>query len=232
MKHIEKVSLTILAMVLIFGFLEKYNRLDKINYNANSNTFFIQSVGGHSEKFYKISREIRELNSAIVITNYCLSACAEYLLIAGREVDFRKRPIIGMHGNPFLLDIVKTAHFPDARNNCLNTSSENMMNLQFEKGIPVSYNLYQIKMLKIESVITSEIIHGCQTQKVRFKNYMWLPTSNQLKKQMGLQFNGSTCADYITECKKRASRRWKYGTKLVIGEEQFTSVGYVRSWFL
>lgn len=60
----------------------------------------ISSAGGDAREALIIAKEIRDRKANITIEGYCLSACAQYLFVAGIEKTIRPNALLGFHGTP------------------------------------------------------------------------------------------------------------------------------------
>lgn len=199
--------------------------IEMFEYDADQNTYYVRSPGGHSTLFLERATEIEKRRADIVVEDTCISACAEYYLPAAQNIHFVNAPIIGMHGNPHILRLIKKDFHPRKNGNCLTTSSDNIQKLQERNGVPNSFNLHQISVLEVTNVKLDTVIRGCQTKKVEFKNHMWVPNSDQLRSVMNIDFTGQVCADDIEECQKRIDLRWEVGTRIVLVDNVYISKG-------
>jgi hypothetical protein len=66
--------------------------------------FVVRSPGGYGLTAMKLANTLREKNATIVIYDYCLSACANYFLIASSKTYVLKNAIVAWHGGPRKID--------------------------------------------------------------------------------------------------------------------------------
>ena len=70
-------------------------------YKLKSNgAFVIRSIGGDVTTTIKLSNILMERNASVIIYDYCLSSCANYIFVASNETYVHKDTIIGWHGGP------------------------------------------------------------------------------------------------------------------------------------
>jgi hypothetical protein len=62
--------------------------------------FVIRSTGGHFATAMEMSDLLRDKNATVVIHGYCLSACANYVLVATERTYVLKSAIVAWHGAP------------------------------------------------------------------------------------------------------------------------------------
>ena len=96
------------------------------------------------------------------------------------------------------------------------TLSKKKLNYKFWRDVEK-----RLKLIKFQITDSSR----CPGKIREFQNHMWLPTSTQLRELWGLQFDGSVCSDDYNRCTKRVDRRWRNGTRIVIGDEVYVSKG-------
>lgn len=69
------------------------------------NGFFVtRSPGGYDNVAINLSNILREKNATVIIYDYCLSACANYFLIASFKTYVLKNSIVAWHGGPPKVD--------------------------------------------------------------------------------------------------------------------------------
>src|SRR5258708_610591 len=62
--------------------------------------FVIRSTGGYAEPAMTIANILRDKNARVIIYDYCLSACANWILVATNETFVAKKTIVAWHGGP------------------------------------------------------------------------------------------------------------------------------------
>lgn len=69
------------------------------NLKANG-SFVIRSPGGYAEPAIEIANVLREKNAVVVLYDYCLSACANYIFFASGQTYVAKNTVVAWHGGP------------------------------------------------------------------------------------------------------------------------------------
>ena len=63
--------------------------------------FVVRSAGGFAPEAITLGNILRDKNATIVVYDYCLSACANYFLVASSRTYVLKDAIVAWHGGPF-----------------------------------------------------------------------------------------------------------------------------------
>lgn len=61
-------------------------------------TFVMRSPGGYAEPAIQMANILRDKNAFVVLYDYCLSACANYVLVASAQTYVTKNTIVAWHG--------------------------------------------------------------------------------------------------------------------------------------
>ena len=185
----------------------------------------VRSGGGDTEAGAKLGQYILDKNTSIIIARECISACAEFVMPAAESIRFENSPFVGFHWSPAMdfgqykraganMDFCK---FPAAKiqDNILNSRS---LNPGFWMEIERRLDLEEFYFVKK----TNE---NCPWKVRNFKNHLWLPSGQQLRELWGLKFEGKLCADNYQACKNKIDRRWKRGTRIIVGNVLHISNG-------
>jgi hypothetical protein len=62
--------------------------------------FIVRSSGGYAAEAIRMSDKLRERNARVIVYDYCLSACANYVLVASHKTYVTKGAIVAWHGGP------------------------------------------------------------------------------------------------------------------------------------
>src|SRR5262245_20119738 len=68
---------------------------------APNGIFVVRSAGGFAPEAMRLADILRDKNATVVIYDYCLSACANYFLVASQQTYVLKNAIVAWHGGPF-----------------------------------------------------------------------------------------------------------------------------------
>lgn len=200
--------------------VDKFEEFDgKINFIVKLN-----SGGGLPQDALKISDIMLRNKTGVIINRACLSACAETILPSATIVEFQNTPIIGFHWNSTMNFDMLRRYGGDLRL-CDLTTVERQKSLLSTKGMNVDFWKETEKRLVLEHYEIVPRGYACPWKRREFKNHMWLPTSEQLRNLWGLEFKGSVCADDFQRCTWKIDRRWKKGTRIVVGDEVYISRG-------
>lgn len=200
--------------------------LEKLRAATDFQEITVSSTGGDPD-FAEIAAEIiQEKHLKIRIEHFCLSSCAEYLLPAAHSITLSNKSVIGFHQNPLMINYIKET-FSEFQQHEICYYSDNLEyieKLHFEKLKNSEY--WKTTLDKIELNDAGFVKKDdCIEVQFIFNNRLWLPTSNQLKSGMGLQFEGSICSDDPTCYQQTIDRSWDENTNIVVGEIVYTSKG-------
>ena len=62
--------------------------------------FVVRSSGGRASLAIRLSDKLREKNARVIVYDFCLSACANYVLIASHKTYVTRGAIVAWHGGP------------------------------------------------------------------------------------------------------------------------------------
>ena len=192
--------------------------------NSKFEKFEFSSKGGSTAYALKLGKQIKDAGVTLVVNNECTSNCAEVILPLSSAVVFDKKPIIAFHGN-----IQSYRYFTEKlaiknKQFCNWAHELHLKKVLSQKGLNTDFWKEQMKRLK-PNVSFKYDAGKCPKRDYNFENNYWLPTSTQLRELWGLEFDGELCADYLKDCKKRIDYHWLKGTRVVLGDEVYTSKG-------
>jgi len=79
--------------------------------------FVVRSGGGNPLTAVKLAEAVRERHATVVVYDYCLSACASYLLVASTKAFVRKNTLVAWHHpvSPYLCPLVEEVRSSGAK---------------------------------------------------------------------------------------------------------------------
>lgn len=177
----------------------------------------INSGGGFVKDASQAAVIMADRQTSIIVRGRCLSACSEFILPAADAITFVDDPIVGFHWSPLMdrgqyasrLGSIKDCKFPAA------SIQEELFKLE---GLNKRFWLEVEERLVLRKFRFVEVGNACPNKVRVFENKTWLPSSEQLKDLLGLEFTGSLCADDYNKCAKKVDRIWEKGDKIVIGD--------------
>lgn len=210
--------------VIIDGNIDKKLASHILSLDLSSKTISIDSGGGEAVAAATISNHLLDFDTKIIVSGTCISACSEFIMPSSTNIIFQNNPIIGFHWSPILdyeqykirNDNVLHCKFP-SRDQQLKLYKRNNLNPHFWKEIENRLDLQYYELVPKTG--------QCPWKRRKFRNHIWLPTSEQLRDLWKLKFRGSVCADYFERCKKQIDRRLEKGTRIVIGDVTYVSKG-------
>lgn len=213
---------------LSFGFhqidRELFNSIQKSEI-SEFQVIKLNSNGGKPSISLMIAEILEEKKVSLVIDSECSSACSEIILASGNNIVFHNSPIVGFHWGP---QMNKHLLERSAGHDLEQCSWENVVaieKLYARKGLNANFWRETLTKLKLTNYAVDYKEAECPWHSKTFENHIWLPSSEQLRNNLKLSFLGSVCADNYDQCTRRADKRWKKGTRIVIGDEVYVSKG-------
>jgi len=97
----HSVSLKKDGTILCFDGSISAGQSPKLFHELKQDGFFVmRSPGGYAYPSMLLANILREKNATVIVYDYCLSACANYFLIAASKTYVRKDTIVAWHGGP------------------------------------------------------------------------------------------------------------------------------------
>ena len=156
---------------------------------------FVNSIGGNGDLAMKIGNVILETKSDVYVFGNCLSACAEFLLPPAQEIFAINEPVIGVHGNPFLIEDLYKRRGIVIPDHCEWKSLQWLRNVYRQKGLQESFFLEEEKRMKL-NIKTSMDEDNCPVMSPLSKGQpIWVPTREEILTKWGLAINGKLCSD-------------------------------------
>jgi hypothetical protein len=194
------------------------------------------SPGGLPSDALEIAEEIKKRQYKVVISQICLSACAEYILPVAKTLEFRypadkenvpnpHAPLIGFHWNAMMIEYLMRENAKYDLEYCSFSDSKKLNELQRKSR--VNNEFWKKVMVKLgRSDFTVDYrANECPWKIMKFENDFWFPTSKQLRNEYNLKFKGSVCADDYNSCTKVIDSLWPKGHRFVIGDRLYVSHG-------
>lgn len=188
------------------------------NINLRNKTVAISSVGGNNYWAIKLAQKIEAEKISLNVHYDCTSACAEFLLPAANQVKFIDNPMIGFHWSP-LMNMDQFLRFGGTQSGCESQREAYKYQKYIFKKNELNPKFWMEVEKRLQLITYDGTVDNCSTGKRKFLNKLWLPTSNQLKNLLRLNFEGGVCADDFKECRNKVNLLWPEGTRIVIGDK-------------
>lgn len=156
----------------------------------------LTSWGGRADYALSAASIIEEKNLKVLIDAFCLSSCADILLVAATKVYFEDDPLVGLHGNPARTQHFLTEAFPVVPSHCSDAVYQKFKNLYERKNANLEFwQVMDRAMDRTEQLEFKLGSDGCPTVNVRYSEGFWVPTARELRNGLGISVEGNTCAD-------------------------------------
>lgn len=239
MEHIVMMIKALRLTVLISGLFLASCSDPALKYNGTIDESFVKltqsladrnkdilvtSGGGTVEDSLRAARILRDKSYNLIVIDNCTGACASYLLPGANQITFREDPLVGFMHDSFM-NYAQFVEYGGNTEQCDWTNLSQQRELYKARGLNTQFWQQTEKRLVLKKYLLAEASNGCPKKYREFENFLWLPTSKQLRDGWGLEFKGRVCADNVERCKRKVDRKWKKGNRVVIGDTLYISKG-------
>lgn len=170
-------------------------------------SILLNSEGG-SEALALIAASIIEGKKIqITISSHCFSSCAEILLPAAEKLIFKERALIGFHYSSQMTQKYHTILASDMKKYCPSLP-DRVTSFKISRGVNSEFWKYVLLKLNYSDVILkNERIGGCPVVEYHPRNNLYIPSSNTLRYEYDLMFEGAVCSD-VANCRRLAEERF------------------------
>lgn len=180
--------------------------ISELSEQENGATITVNSLGGASAFGVRAAHIIQEKALHVVIDDYCFSSCVEYILPAARSVRLHPTALIGFHQNPMMIDDFKRRKTLDNTPICFYGDDVAAIRTLHESRLKQSDFWKTVEQKLDVQDIQIQKQGDCYVTGFKFAYDMWFPDSQTLRRDFGLSFSGSVCADHPS-CKDAVSAR-------------------------
>lgn len=199
-------------------------RIDKATFaylknNADEiHTLSIRSPGGDAYYAVQMGQLVKHNKWGLIIRDKCMSACAEYIMIANPKVIMKNEPVIGYHRNIHMSYEIMRKDGMTEPERCPSTFIYNSTKRLYEQN-NLSHGFWkkQRDLLGIGKA-KYEFYNGCTYLLIDTANKWWFPNSRQLTDSLGLEINGQICSD-SEKCTSERILKDRYNGKCVVEEK-------------
>jgi|GEM_PF-5005393 len=172
---------------------------------AQPGTLIVTSEGGRASAALALSYSVNLYGHEIVIKDYCLSSCAEFLLMSSPSISAVDLPVVGFHGSPGLDLIVAKSIFPSGNLSCIETLVAKQREV-VNSGIEIDQIwIDQRDKLKPSHPKMGSVTQGdnysCAHVRYELEKDFWFPSSEYFE-SVGIVIKGALCAD-VPGCLER-----------------------------
>ena len=184
------------------------------------NSLTVVSFGGKTSYGIKIAREVFNNKLELSIAEVCLSACAEYLLPAAKNIHLIDQPLIGYHRNPIILKHLLTLHANKDLEHCTNIGDDDLLQLLIDTDKKTNAWKHTLSKMNLTYYEVDYKKDACPWSSKTFENKFWFPTTGQLEVIFGLEVSGKLCADNPECYKKKIPHYFREGGSFIVGDEK------------
>jgi len=182
------------------------------------------SYGGDANVALELAKIIRTSNKNVHIGEYCISACAEFVMPSARAIYVTRYTIIGYHINDFIVSSQLPAH--RRLNYCGYERYIWLSSLYKQKDLDVNFykeidRRLQFKILDSDVSVENK---NCNEVTMTARRSMWYPTSKQLRTLLKMKVRGEICNDNIVCWKERLEYDSPPRAKYIVGDNEYTSI--------
>jgi hypothetical protein len=159
-------------------------------------TVYVNSGGGKAGIGAEIGKILLDQDVDLFVSEQCSSACAEYLMTAARSVTAVGTPIIGLHGNSMMRELVYEDQGYDRPAHCRGPSLTVLEEIYVARKLKTDFihaQYERIGQVDLEYFLDGD---GCPLV-TRYDTHgrFWYPTTAEFEDLLGLHIEGRLCAD-------------------------------------
>jgi hypothetical protein len=178
----------------------------------------VSSLGGSADVGLEIAEYVQRNRIHVRIDEFCLSACAEFILPAAQSVEFGPQAIIGFHGGDFLFEHL--AQEAGADNSCAAPRTAALHAIYATRGLHPTFALEVLQRLEMTSYRPPSSPTHCDAT-FESRRLVWFPSSDQLRSLWGLRFTGTICVDDPACVETRMRHMIRSGREVMIGDDPY-----------
>lgn len=215
------------------GFIDDDFLIQLKNLPPETTEIALISTGGLADIGLEAAEIVRSRGLEVVVLGSCNSACAEYILPAASKIQFFDDPLVGFHGNESSMmyfaveDGLKNPCAPDSDQKNMLDKLEGLIErreaLYNKTGRKKDFWKAQIKSLGSAKLIKAPTRGSDCVYIQKFPYELWYPTSEQLNSLLGLEFEGTLCADDPVCYKRKIPMVKGLGEKYIVGDDEYVS---------
>jgi hypothetical protein len=183
-----------------------------------NSTVVVSSLGGSAAVGIDIAEFVQANHIHIQVDEFCLSACAEYILPAAESVELGPHAIIGFHGGDFLFE--NLAQEAGADDSCAAPRTAALHAIYAARGLNPSFANEVAARLEITSYRPPSSPTTCDAA-FDSRRLIWFPSGDQLRSLWGLHFTGSICVDDTACVEERMKHMIRSGREVMFGDEPY-----------
>jgi len=198
-------------------FIERLSNLE-----PDETVITINSTGGTGRLSMRAANIIENSKITVIVDQYCLSACAEYLLPAAQEVIFKNDPLIGFHWNTLSLHQQINQKATKNLSFCDSIEIDKIESFYARKKINTEFWKLTYERISEPKIKLTYLDNACPKLEIIGVNHsLWFPSEETLKTDFGLKFSGSLCSDYQACFEVKIPKYLKGNATYVVGKTVF-----------
>ncbi len=192
---------------------------------SEGKTPVVTSSGGETVAGLTAANLLISSGARIIVEDYCFSSCASYVLVGASHVEFRENAMVGFHHDAHLDYNVYSSAWPGRGCYQRSYDKEREIYASHSNGEQFLSELYERLSPSISAVAAvedeSDLSELCTSVSYELTNQYWFPTSQQIEEFMGIEVEGSLCAD-DHDCMRRRLRNLHITGTVVVGDDIWT----------
>lgn len=161
---------------------------------------------------------IRSDDSILFINDYCLSACASYLILGLSEYEIGENVLIGYH---YDLNWVRDYYVEQggSQAECYSEHHQRLLSMYSQNNVNSRYFEQVRERLGVDRTTVVEGAGDCDEVYFETDHEMWFPTSAEFREYFGVDFSpGTLCAD-DHDCIAQKLRNLDPSRTYLVGED-------------
>ncbi|MBI1263873.1 MAG: hypothetical protein GC187_03975 [Alphaproteobacteria bacterium] len=182
----------------------------------------IRSQGGLNSRSIILGEILSRLSVGLSFQDYCLSACASYLIATRADTVLERNLLLGFHGDSLMhRAIFESLNTDDNLAHCYQRLADRQAALYAASGLSTGFSQEMARRL---GVVGAHLVDRedwpCPEVVYEFENDWWFPTSQQIEDLLNKPLTEPLCADDLA-CMRRKLRNLRQTGRIVIGDDVY-----------
>lgn len=181
-----------------------------------------QSQGGESLRSILVAERLADYPNGIRLQDYCLSACASYLMAARIDIAAESDLLLGFHGDLIMhRDVFTSLNADTSMGHCYQRGADRQAALYAASGLSTGFSQEMARRLEVVGAhLVEREDWPCPEVVYEFENDWWFPTSQQIEDLLHKPLSEPLCADDLA-CMRRKLRNLRQTGRIVIGDDVY-----------
>lgn len=190
-----------------------------------SKRLLLMSGGGNVSASIEAAEFLRREDWSISVFGFCLSACADIVLLGADQITFIGSPLVGFHGDSLMKNHIYREVSKDPSSTCFLQHQSREDELVSAVGVNRNFWMEQLRRLVpyVSKIVQDE--SDCGLLRYKLESKFWYPSKNQLEKLYGLSFEGRLASESAMDHEGLIASFHKSGDTITVGDTRYRVSG-------